>query len=236
MCIKDIRVIVFDIGGTLMEYRGMPYVWADFYPACFKHVRDSLDISLNDKDIDTAVDVLRSFNPSINYREIDYSPEYIFEAATKQWQTDVPLKSIIYTFFEAMHLDPFIYPDTINGLADLRKNYKIATLTDVATGMPDDLHKSYFKELLPYFDLYVSSQSCGFRKPNTKGLSDIASYFDITPKEMIMIGDEKKDILVAKDFGCLSVFIDRNGSNKDYGQDKTVTCLPELKHYLEEGL
>ena len=37
-----IKVAVFDIGGTLMEYKGMPCVWVDYYENGFKHVREKL--------------------------------------------------------------------------------------------------------------------------------------------------------------------------------------------------
>lgn len=32
---KKIKVIVFDIGGTLMEYRNMPLSWLDYYKKGF---------------------------------------------------------------------------------------------------------------------------------------------------------------------------------------------------------
>ena len=112
--------------------------------------------------------------------------------------------------------------------------FKIAALTDVASGMPDQLHKDYVSPLLPYFDLYVSSLSCGFKKPNAKGLKDIAEYFKATPKEMIMTGDDLRDVQAAKNFGCQSVLINRNesglhgGESRDYGQTYTIRSLDEL--------
>lgn len=33
-----IKSAVFDIGGTLMEYKGMPCVWVDYYENGFLHV------------------------------------------------------------------------------------------------------------------------------------------------------------------------------------------------------
>ena len=54
------------------------------------------------------------------------------------------------------------------------------------------------------FDLYVSSLSCGYKKPNVKGLKDIADFFNATPDEMLMTGDDLRDVKVAKNFGCQS--------------------------------
>ena len=37
-----IKVAAFDIGGTLMEYKGMPGVWIDYYENGFRHVCEKL--------------------------------------------------------------------------------------------------------------------------------------------------------------------------------------------------
>lgn len=217
-----------------MEYRNMPNVWLDFYRTAFEHVRTSLKLDISDSDIDKSMEVLRSYNPRVKYRELDYTPEKIFTDVTANWQVGFELSDIIDAFFASMKLTPYIYPETVDVLEKLKADgYKIATLTDVATGMPDDLHKSYFTELLPYFDLYVSSLSCGYRKPNPKGLQDIAGHFNVTADDIIFIGDEEKDIVTAKRFGCRSVLIDRKNSVSDFEQDCTITDLNELYEVIK---
>ena len=52
--------------------------------------------------------------------------------------------------------------------------------------------------LLPYFDLYVWSLSCGYKKPNPKGLKDISEHFGIAPDNMVMIGDTSRDDNIEK--------------------------------------
>ncbi len=227
------KVIVFDIGGTLMEYRGMPNVWTDYYQTAFEHVMQSLQLELKDEDIAKSVELLKAYNPRINYREMEYQPEQIFQSVTAHWKSEILIDKIIYAFFESMQLSSYIYPDTLLELKKLKaQGVGIATLTDVATGMPDELHKSYFLDLLPYFDLYVSSLSCGYRKPNPKGLQDIATFFNVSAKEMIMVGDEEKDIQTAERFGCGSVLIDRDEKGKSYGQDYTIVNLQEVENII----
>ncbi len=228
---KDIvmRCIVFDIGGTLMEYKNMPYVWIDFYESAFKYVREKLSLNVSDSELAQSVDILKSYNPKVNYRETDYSPEEIFSDALKHWKCGYSLDEVINTFYSSMKLTPFIYPESISILERLKKmEIKIAVLTDIATGMPEELHKSYFPELLPFFDLYVSSLSCRMRKPNPKGLEIIASEFNISPSDMAFVGDEKKDVQTAKRFGCVSITIDRKKLKPDFGQDYTINSLEEL--------
>ena len=228
------KVIVFDIGGTLMEYQNMPLSWLDFYKDGFCYVRNELALNITENDIDKSFEVLKSYNPRINPREVDVTPKVIFSEATAHWQGEFTLSDAINKFYESMNLTAYIYTETLDFLDKLKaEGYKIAALTDVAIGMPDELHKSYFPELLPYFDMYVSSISCGYRKPNPKGLSDIAEEFGVDASEMIMIGNEEKDIKTAKKFGCKSVLIDRRDRNADFGQNNTITDLNGLWKVLK---
>lgn len=225
------KVIVFDIGGTLMEYVNMPNVWIDFYDSAFRHVREKLRLPLSDEQLAASIEVLRQYNPRVKYRERDYTPEQIFTDAAKDWNFKYSIQDVIDVFFEDMKLTPLIYPETVPVLQKLHNSsWKIATLTDVATGMPDSLHKSYFPELMPYFDLYVSSQSCGYRKPNPAGVRLIAEHFGAEP--LFFVGDEQKDIQTGKNVGCKSVLIDRKGRNPDYGQDYKIKDLYGLLEVL----
>ncbi len=228
-----IKVIGFDIGGTLMEYKDMPFCWLDYYENALNTAVERLNLPLTDARKSRTLEVLRSFNPKVNYREVDYTPEHIFGEACAEWDFEFELKSIIDEFFAAFNLTAYIYPESERVLGELRTaGYKIAALTDVASGMPDELHKSYIPELLSYFDLYVSSISCGWRKPNPKGLNDIAEHFGVAADEMIYIGDERKDIECSHRFRCKGVHIDRKGNNADFGQDFTVADLNGLERVL----
>lgn len=226
-------IAAFDIGGTLMEYRGMPNVWIDYYDSAFKHIRSSLLPFLTDEQLNAGCEILKGYNPRIKYREAEYPAEQIFAEIAALWNTDIPAEKLAKVFFENMQLTAYTYPETIAFMERLRAaGARTAALTDVATGMPDELHKKYIENLLPFIDYYVSSVSCRYRKPNIKGLYDIAVHFGVTADEIVFIGDEQKDIKVAKDFGCTAVLIDRYGKGNDYGQDMTVSNLDEYFDYL----
>lgn len=219
-----------------MEYKNMPNVWVDYYKKGFETVRDRLGLGISDKDIEKSVEVLKSYNPRVKYREEDIAPDIIFGHACAHWECNPPIDKVIDIFYRSMGLTPYIYPETLSVLELLKeRGIIIAALTDVAAGMPDELHKSYFPELMAYFDMYVSSLSCGMRKPNPKGLRDIAERFGISPGEMIFVGDEEKDIKTAERFGCRSVLIDRKGSGAQFGQWYTLDDLEELWVVLLEA-
>lgn len=212
-----------------MEYKNMPNVWIVYYKKGFETVRDTLGLDISDKDIAKSVEVLKGYNPRVKYREEDIAPDIIFGQVCAHWNCEFGLDEVIDIFYRSMGLTPYIYPETLSELKFLKEHgIIIAALTDVATGMPDELHKSYFPKLMPYFDMYVSSLSCGMRKPNPKGLRDIAERFGISPGEMIFVGDEEKDIKTAERFGCRSVLIDRKGSGAQFGQWYTITDLNEV--------
>ena len=76
------------------------------------------------------------------------------------------------------------------------------------SGMPDELFKRSIPELLSRIDLYVSSQSCGYRKPNARGISYITDYFGVENSNLLLVGDEEKDHRTAINAGCDYMFIE----------------------------
>ena len=128
-----------------------------------------------------------------------------------------------------MELKAELYPDTIAALRDLKeKGYKIAALTDLPSGFPDERFRRDIAELMEYFDYYVSSAVSGVRKPNDGGLRMIAERFEVPLAELVLVGDEEKDARTAERAGCKFVRIDRRGERKD-----SINNLKELLLWFE---
>ncbi len=211
------KAVVFDIGGTLMEYNGMPYSWVNYYKKSFNSVSKKYQCDVSETEIDRSVEILKSYNPRLNYREKEYTPQYIFSHAIKEWNLNFPIDEFIYSFFEELHLIPIIYKETVPSIIKLKeKNYKIATLTDLPAAMPDEFFRRDIIDLLQYFDLYVSSLSCGYRKPNPYGLNYIAKELKIKTNELLFVGDEEKDRKTAENAGCKFIKIIRNKGEENY--------------------
>jgi len=226
--------IVFDLGGTLMEYENMALSWEGYYYDAFLSVRESLALDISDEDIEKSVAVLRNYNPRIQYREIEYSPEQIFFDVTAFWRVETDVRKVITEFFKGLKLRPIIFEDAVQTLGELKnRQYKLAALTDLPTAMPDEILIEGIGPIIKELDFYVSSLTCGFRKPNPYGLRSIAEHFCVTTGDLLFIGDEEKDIKTAFNAGCKSVLIRRDGNTGcEFGQDFTITRLSELDNVL----
>ena len=240
------KVIVFDLGGTLMEYVGMSLNWSEYYPKSFRHVNEINKFNLSEEEISKAVEILKSYNPRITKREIEIDPEDMFKEILKSWNAnkqiygqvfpkdnkhnfdinnsfvsenkafdnnnisdiDSFIKKIIRDFFDGMNLKAVIFDYSKNLIKICRKNgCKVACLTDLASGMPDYIFREDIAEIINDFDLYVSSKTCGYRKPNKAGIEYIASEFKVNPKEILLVGDEEKDKRTAENSSCDFMFI-----------------------------
>lgn len=205
------KCIVFDIGGTLMQYKGMPNTWDSFYYLGFHKIAQTFKQNVSDNDIHQSIDIMKSYNPRYNYRENELSPEYIFSQCLHHWpKTFIKYDDVIQCFFDSLKLSPIIYPDSITSIQKLKKHFFIAALTDLPTAMPDSLFQKDIARLIEHLDLYVSSQTCGYRKPNKAGIFYIANYFGISVNEVLFVGDEPKDYLTAEHAGCEFIYMDRN--------------------------
>ena len=223
------KVIVFDLGGTLMRYEGMPHSWISYYQGAFEAVRDRYGLHLSGDDILRSVEILREYNPRYKPREVEYPSEFLFGEATGHWNTAVPLTDIIDTFFEGIHLTARLYEDTVPTLTRLKEQgWRVAALTNLPSSMPDRLFRKDIPELLEMLDLYVSSETCGYRKPNPAGLISIARHYGVEPSRLIFVGDEKLDIGTAKNAGCRSVLICREPQPETFGEDDRIEGLEGL--------
>ena len=72
-CDKILKVVVFDLGGTLMQYAGMPHSWEDFYFKGFEEIIRKFRYPVSQEIVEKSFQMLKEFNPRINYREVELS-------------------------------------------------------------------------------------------------------------------------------------------------------------------
>ena len=208
------KAVAFDLGGTLMEYKGMPLNWDEYYYRGFQNVNQLNELSLAEEDILNATKVLKEYNPRNCGREYEVAPEIIFEEATAGWKKKTSIGKIIDDFFSGMSLEACIFDYSAGIIKECKKKGLIVScLTDLPNGMPDKMFRKSIITIDSLFDLYVSSQICGARKPNKKGLEYIADYFGIDVSDILFVGDEKKDENTALNAGCKFMYIEEYLNN-----------------------
>ena len=89
-------------------------------------------------------------------------------------------------------------------------------------------------EIKDYIQYPVTSNDVGLRKPNTKGLLFLSEKMNIPLSQMVMVGDEEKDIICANNAGVYSVLINRSEEYKDFGQMKSIHTMLELPEIVTE--
>ena len=55
------KAVVFDLGGTLMEYKGMPLNWDEYYYSGFQNVNKLNELSLSEEEILDATKILKDY-------------------------------------------------------------------------------------------------------------------------------------------------------------------------------
>lgn len=219
MLSQQIRAVVFDMGGTLMEYTGMPLSWSGHYPQAFRSLAAKLEMAPSDERILQASERLAAYNPRLTGRQTEIAPEIIFAHILRDWPDDLPIFDCIEEFWRGMGLCSTVYPQSVRVLRELRRaGYRIAVLTDLPNAMPDVIFRREIAELEPYIDMYVSSAVAGYRKPNPAGLRMIADAFRFSADEMVFIGDEEKDRITAQNFGCRFIF----AGSEAFGLDRRI--------------
>lgn len=216
------------MGHTLIKYNN-PLNWSSLYRSGLENAAAAADIVLSEDMVISAEEILLKYNTRVNYREWETSSDRIFNEILKSWgmQTDLyTLKKGFYSFFKA-DAEPF--PETVEVMEKLKRHgIKTGVLTDVAYGMDNEFSLEDISMLSHLIDIALTSVDLGYRKPNSAGFLKLLEHFKVSPKEMIYVGDEEKDIIGAKKLGVVSALINRGEETKDFGQDYTFKSLNDI--------
>lgn len=222
----------FDLGDTLVEYEGLPLSWEAHYPEALSKLAKYLEVQPCDTNFSAAADVLRKYNTRLNPRVAEVSFDTILAEILEVFGTgSVHRSACAETFFACFRQRLRCFQDTIPMLERLAaRGCKVGIFTDVPYGMPRDLVIRDIRDAgLGLDEKYIlTSLDVGYRKPSPETLGALAQRFECCPTEMTYVGNERKDIEVAKAFGCRPVLLVRGDTKIEWGQSQTITSLVEL--------
>jgi putative hydrolase of the HAD superfamily len=227
-------VYAFDLGDTLVEYEGLPLSWVDYYPEALGRLAASLGLAPSVEQVEAACEVLRRHNTRLHPRLVEIPFTAILGEICRSFAAPAAADpdSAAQAFFSVFRQRLRVFPDTVSSLETLRqRGAKIAVLTDVPYGMPralvlEDIRETGLEHLL---DLIVTSNEVGYRKPAPETLAYVARAFGKNPLEIVYVGNEPKDVEVARAIGCEAILVVRSGIPPAWGQDRTILSLKELR-------
>lgn len=230
----EVDAFIFDLGGTLIEYEGLPHYWGDFYKDAFKNLDSSLSLGLNPTQIQLGIDILIQYNPRIYPREVEYSANHIFTEILQAWGNQLSTEEIANQFYQYFQRKIKVFQETYEVLNWIKEQvYPIGILTDLPTGMPSELAYQDIGSFSNKIDQMLTSAEVGFRKPNGRGLKMLAKNFRTSPQKIVFIGDEEKDIQTGKNAGAISILLNRKKANICYGEYAQIATLLDLKALLK---
>ena len=131
------------------------------------------------------------------------------------------------------------YPGAEKGLQALRaKGLRLGCITNKAARFTRPLLES--AGLAGYFEIVLSGDSLPRKKPDPLPLLHAARFFNVEPRELLLIGDSVNDVQAARAAGC-PVFVVPYGYNEgqdiralDY--DVLIAGLDEAAKFVENAV
>jgi HAD superfamily hydrolase (TIGR01549 family) len=123
-------------------------------------------------------------------------------------------------------------PGCRTALRGLRKRYRLGVVTN---GI-DRVQRSRLAAsgLAPLFDAVVTSESCGFAKPDPRILEVALAAMDVPAAEAVYVGDDPAtDGAAARAAGVLFVWMDAKREDRGRGRTRRVGSLRGLVDMLQ---
>jgi HAD superfamily hydrolase (TIGR01662 family) len=242
----SIEAVVFDLGGTLIEYAGPYKIWPDLETPGLEAAYDSLE----SKNI--SLPPFRDFRDSAfaylpgrwqaategenNLRLVDFLSELLqVNGATGVPEEWIARAAELYQSTICAHAE--MIEGARDVLADLKEaGYKIALLSN--TMFTGSIHQADLQrfDLDPYFDAMLFSADLGLWKPNAAPYLYLLEKLGAAPENAVFVGDSPEhDVVGGRNAGMHTIYFrssDRFGEPDGVQPDKTIHRLDELPRLL----
>lgn len=238
-----VGAVGFDLGDTLVEYEGVPLNWQREYPVALAALCAAFDEQSSDDQLASGIRVLLRYNTRVTPRTLEVDDRVVFGELYRALglRSDLSREDFdrgVDAFFSVFRGKARVVPGAIELVSTLRSSgVNMGVLTDVPYAMPrrlvlEDLAVAGLEVL---HDSTLTSSEVGMRKPDPAGFLALAARLDCTVRDVVFVGNERKDVEGARAAGARSILLWRETTTApDWGQRLTVRSLSELYPALGE--
>lgn len=210
------KAVIFDFDGTL----------ADTVPLCIAAFRKAIE-PLTGKSISDA-DIIAAFGPSEEGTIMALIPEFYEQGISNYLK--------YYKELHEMCPEPF---DGIKGIIQYLKDNNVITALVTGKGEKSCSISLTYYNMDNSFELIKTGSPKGQIK--TEGIREVLEYFNLSPNEVIYVGDAVSDIHCARKAGVPIIsamwgsFVNTREVSK-YHPDQMFLSVTEFKEYLKDNL
>ena len=174
---RNIKWLFFDLGSTLVDE-------SQVYERRFQKIADAAGVP-----VDTVKEKATAYYKKNEKGDLEVAREYSMDKPLWEHEYEV------------------LYPDTVQLLEELSKDFKIGAIANQPLGTVDRLEAF---GILKYFNLAVASAEEGVAKPDKRIFEIALERAGCAPEEAFMIGDRiDNDIIPAKEMKMHALWVNR---------------------------
>ena len=215
--LNHFKILSFDCYGTLID-------WESGILNVLKPIALKNNLNLSDAQILTTYAMLETELESGKYQTyrnvlrqvmINFADQFDFVLSESETNTLVD---------SVRDWPPF--PDTVEALSRLKRNYKLAILSNV----DDDLFSYSSKHLKTQFDTIFTAQQIGSYKPAQRNFQHLHENIDIPQDQLLHVAQSIfHDIIPAKKMGLATVWVNRRKGKEGFGATPKAHETPDLE-------
>ena len=194
---KSIKGVIFDLDNTLLDFMKMK----EF--AVKAAVKGMIEAGLMVDEEDSYTEIVRI------YEEFGWENQKVFDVFIEKQIGHVEHKYLaagIVAYRRAREANLMAYPNVNKTLMALAKSgIKLGVVSDAPSR--EAWVRIYYLNLYHFFDVVITFDDSGERKPSEKPFKLCLDALDLDPDETIMVGDwPERDVVGAKNLGMKTAF------------------------------
>ena len=197
MTMKYIKGVIFDLDNTLLDFMKMK----EF--AVKAAVKGMIEAGLMVDEENSYTEIVRI------YEEFGWENQKVFDVFIEKQIGHVEHKYLaagIVAYRRAREANLMAYPNVNKTLMALAKSgIKLGVVSDAPSR--EAWMRIYYLNLYHFFDVVITFDDSGERKPSEKPFKLCLDALDLDPDETIMVGDwPERDVVGAKNLGMKTAF------------------------------